>query len=391
VARRIVHVITGLPIGGSQTMLAKLVSRMDPKAWSPIVISLRDKGEVGERLEAAGIPVRALEMRESPSDLGAVARLARWLRELRPAIVQTWLYHADLFGGFAAGWAGGFPVIWNIRQSAVDPRIHRFTTIWIARLCARLSRRLPKRIVCCSETARRAHADFGYDASRMVVIPNGFDIDAFQPDPAARDSVRREFHLAPDTLLIGLVARFHPAKDHENFVEAARRLGGPRPGVHFLLCGEGVDERNEALRGWLDRSGIRNRFHLLGPRADIARVLASLDIASLSSADEGFPNVIGEAMACGVPCVATDVGECADIVGNTGRLVPRRDPAALAAAWQELIDAGTLERSRLAADARRRVERYFTLPSVVERYQSLYECVADPSAMDLGRKSPFEN
>jgi glycosyltransferase involved in cell wall biosynthesis len=374
--RRIVHIITGLPTGGTQSMLLRLLSRMDPDVWNPTVISLRDKGVIGDKLEAAGVPVRALGMREHPADLGAVARLARWLRELRPAIVQTWLYHADLFGGLAARWAGGFPVIWNIRQSTLDPHIDRSRTIWIARLCARLSRRLPKRIICCSETARRVHADLGYDADRMVVIPNGFDVDAFQPDLFARTSVRRELDLAPDTLLIGHVARFHPAKDHENLVEAARLLGEPRPGVHFLLCGEGVDERNEALRGWLDRSGIRNRFHLLGPRADIERILASLDIASLSSAEEGFPNVIGEAMACGVPCVATDVGECAEIVGNTGRVIPRRAPGALAGAWRQLIEAGPDARRGLGTEARARIEARFALPSMVTSYGALYKQVA---------------
>jgi glycosyltransferase involved in cell wall biosynthesis len=376
VARRIVHIITGLPTGGSQTMLAKLLSAMDSKAWPPEVISLRDRGAIGERLLSAGFPVRALGMRERPSDLLALVRLARWLRELRPAIVQTWLYHADLFGALAARWAGGSPVIWNIRQTTLDPRRERRATIWIARLCARLSHRLPARIICCSEASRRAHAALGYDAERMVVIPNGFDLGEFRPDAEARESVRRDLRIAADAPLVGQLARFDPQKDHENFIEAARLLAESHPAVRFLLCGEGVDERNEKLRSWIARAGITERCHLLGSRTDTPRLLAALDVASLSSAGEGFPNVLGEAMACAVPCVATDVGECAAIVGGAGRIVPRRDPAALAAAWRELIDAGADARRLLGEKARHRIETEFDLPRVAARYQGLYEQVA---------------
>jgi glycosyltransferase involved in cell wall biosynthesis len=373
--RRIVHIITGLPTGGTQSILVKLLSRMDPGAWDPTVISLRDRGVVGKRLEAQGVPVRALGMREHPADLRAIARLARWLREMRPAIVQTWLYHADLFGGLAARWAGSVPVLWNVRQSNLDPLRERGTTVWIARLCALLSRRLPARIVCCSDSARRAHAELGYDPRRMVVIPNGFDTDTFRPDTTARASVRAEIGVAPDSLLIGHVARFDPQKDHVNFLEAARLLGQSHPSVHFVLCGEGVDVLNPSLRKLIDRCGIQHRCHMLGARDDIPRILAALDVASLSSAGEGFPNVLGEAMACAVPCVATDVGECAEIIGDTGRVVPSRDPRALAAAWRQFIEAGPGPRQASGIEARARIEAQFALSAMVARYEKLYEQV----------------
>jgi glycosyltransferase involved in cell wall biosynthesis len=377
VARRIVHIITGLPTGGSQTMLAKLLSAMDSKAWVPTVISLRDEGAVGKKLASAGFAVRALGMREHPSDLLALARLARWLRELRPTIVQTWLYHADLFGGLVARWSGDCPVIWNIRQSDLDPNGNRRTTICIAHLCARLSRHIPARIICCSEASRRVHTALGYYAERMVVIPNGFDLQHFRPDPLARESVRRELGIAADTPLIGQLARFDPQKDHQTFIGAARLLVDFNPAVHFLLCGEGIDQANPELESWVAQSGLAERSHFLGPRTDIPRLMAALDVASLSSAyGEGFPNVLGEAMACGVPCVATDVGECAAIVGDAGRIVPRRDPPALAAAWRELIDAGANARRRLGEKARHRIETDFDLPRIAARYQGVYEQVA---------------
>src|SRR5262245_19275101 len=241
--RRIVHIITGLPVGGSQMMLSKLLSAMDPEAWEPEVISLRDVGEMGERIRARGITVRALGMRKRPTDAIAAAKLARWMRERPPHLIQTWLYHADLIGGIAA-WRAAVPVVWGIRQSDLRARETRRSTMWIARTCARLSGRVPRRIVCCSDAARRVHARMGYASDNMVVIPNGFDLRSFRPDPEARSSVRRELGLPPSSLLIGLVARFDAQKDHHTFVTAAARLLSLFPDVHFLLCGEGIEHRN---------------------------------------------------------------------------------------------------------------------------------------------------
>lgn len=374
--RRIAHVITGLPVGGSQVMLHKLLSATDRESWDPEVISLRDVGVMGERIAAMGIPVRALGMRERPADVTALPRLVRWLRERPPDLVQTWLYHADLIGGLAA-WRAGVPVIWGIRQSGLDPRSNRRSTIWIARICARLSRRIPRRIVCCSETALRFHASMGYSNEKMVVIPNGFDPRTFRPDPSARGSVREALSLPPSTPLVGIVARFDPEKDHRTFVRAAARLHAMMPDVHFLLCGEGIDAANGELVDWIATAGVASRCHLLGPRQDLPLLTAALDIATLSSSGEGFPNVIGEAMACGVPCVVTDVGECAAIVGDTGRVVPSRNPAALAEAWGDLLRIGAAARALLGAAARSRIEREFEIGAIARRYSALHDEVVD--------------
>jgi glycosyltransferase involved in cell wall biosynthesis len=369
--RRIVHVITGLPVGGSQMMLLKLLIAMDPQSWEAEVISLRDVGVMGERIGAMGFPVRALGMREHLRDITALGQLARTLRGRPPHVIQTWLYHADLIGGLAA-WQAGVPVIWGIRQSDLSRRDTRRSTMWIARLCARLSHRIPRRIVCCSEAARRFHTTMGYAGEKMVVIPNGFDLRSFNPDPEARRSVRQELGLTPSTPLVGLVARFDTEKDHRTFAQAAARLHALMPDVHFLLCGQGVDPRNPLLSAWLASAGVQSRSHLLGPRDDVPRLTAALDIATSSSYGEGFSNVIGEAMACGVPCVVTDVGESAAIVGDTGRVVPAKDPTALAEAWRALLEAPAA-REQLGAAARRRVESEWDITVIANRYSSLYD------------------
>ncbi len=357
-------------------MLYKLLSGTDRENFESEVVSLMDIGAIGKRIQELAVSVRALGMRQGVPSLPALLRLVYWLRQNPPHCVQTWMYHADLIGGISAKLAGGIPVIWGIRNSNLKPQHTKRTTLLTAKACARLSRRLPARIVCCSEASRQSHKEMGYAEDRMVVIPNGFDLAAFKPDQEARPAVRRELCIPGEAPLIGLVGRFNPLKDHNNFIRAAAHLHACLPDVHFLLCGDGVTWENPELVEWIKTAGIQTRCHLLGRREDIPRLTASLDIACSSSNSEGFPNVIGEAMACGVPCVVTDVGDSAMIVGETGRVVPPRNPQALAECWRELLELGPEGRSRLGSAARHRVEEHFNLPLIVTRYERLYEQVA---------------
>lgn len=373
IARRVTHVITGLNPGGAEMMLFKLLSAMDRVAFDSEVISLTDMGPLAERIQALDITVRALGMRRGVPNPLALLRLAVWLRRSKPDVIQTWMYHADLIGGIAAKLVGGIPVIWGIRHSNLDPQGSKRKTIWTANACARLSNWLPTQIVCCSEASLPVHAALGYATRKMCVIPNGFDLDVFKPDPSARRSVRTELGIPEDTLLIGMFARFHAQKDHRNFVEAATLLHARHPDVHFLLCGDGITWENRVLSGWIVAEGTHEHCHLLGPREDIPRLAAALDIASSSSSfGEGFPNVVGEAMASGVPCVVTDVGDSARIVGKTGRVVPPRDHDALGGAWKKLIEMGADARKRLGEAARKRIGDNFSLSVIAGRYEKLY-------------------
>ena len=374
---KVTHVIAGLSMGGAQMMLYKLLSTLDRSAFESEVVSLADVGPLNKKIGALGVPVKVLGMRPGvPNPIG-VHRLARWFRHDPPHVVQTWMYHADLIGGLAAKLAGGIPVTWNIRHSTLAGSGDKRSTLWTVKACAWLSGHLPHRIICCSEASRRVHTEFGYRAGKMVVIPNGFDLAAFKPDAAARQSVRQELSLQENALLIGLVGRFNAQKDHKTFIEAAARLCADVPDIHFVLCGDDITSANTELVEWMTTSGIRERCHLLGRREDMPRLTAALDIATTTSAyGEGFPNVIGEAMACGVPCVATDVGDCGLIIGDTGKLAPPRNPDAVSEAWRALVALGPGGRAQLGSTARRRVEKNFSLPSVVARYQSLYEELA---------------
>ena len=371
---KIVHVITGLGTGGAEMMLYKLLSTGNPEQHSQIVISLTDIGPVGEKIQAIGVPVFALGMKRGVPGPAAFFNLAKMLRRESPDIVQSWMYHADLIAGIAARLAGGIPVVWGIRNSTLDVASSRKMTIWLVRLCARLSSILPARIVCCSHVAAELHHQLGYTEKKMIVIPNGFDTKRFIPDSGAYHAVRKELAVDTTTILVGLVARFDPQKDHQGFINACRLVHSAYPDVHYLLCGKGINWNNSLLTSWLSEAGLENVFHLLGERDDIPHLTAALDVAvSSSSYGEAFPNVVGEAMACGVPAVVTDVGDSALIVGDTGEVVTPDDPQMLASRLKKLLSLPAESRKRLGLSARQRVEQHYDLPTITARYHHLYE------------------
>jgi glycosyltransferase involved in cell wall biosynthesis len=370
---KVAHIITGLGTGGAEFMLYKLLSHTDRARINPCVLSLLDKGDIGPRIEALGIPVHTLEMgRGRLPNPAAMLRLALLLRRLRPRLVQTWMYHADLLGGLAARLAGNRHIVWGLRQSNLEADAVKRATAYTAKLCAALSSWLPQCIVCGSEAARRVHAELGYAEKKMRVIPNGFDLGLFRPDPAARRSLAEELNLADEAILVGLVGRFDPQKDHRTFVAAATRVAADCPNVRFLLCGAGVEWNNRKLSAWIDSAGIRDRFNLLGRRDDMPRITAALDLACSSSYGEGFPNAVGEAMACGVPCAVTDVGDSALIVGETGAVVPPKDPAALASAIAAMVGLEPTARRQLGKAARQRIADEYALEGIAQQHERLY-------------------
>ena len=369
---KLTHIITSLDMGGAEIMLYRLLEHIDRDRFENKVISLIPAGEVGDKIQALGIPVRSLGMRSRRPTVSALFRLWNLLRREPPALLQTWMYHADLLGGLA-GLLTHIPVVWGIHNVSLDPMAIKRSTIRVVNLNSSFSSWLPRRIVSCSEAAYKIHVNIGYNPKKFVIIPNGINLSEFHPDPEARASLRRELGLFPDTFVIGLVARFDPLKDHLTFVEAARLCCLRHPQIHFLMCGKDISRENKALSGWIESAGIRENCHLLGSRDDIPHVMAGMDINTLSSIGEAFPNVLGEAMACGVPCVATDVGDSSLIIGDTGMVVPPKDPQALADAWERLLRLSAEERLTLGERARQRIQQLFNIVQITHRYEDLYE------------------
>ena len=375
---KLAMVITGLSTGGAETMLLKVLENMDRKHFSPYVISLTTRGQIASRIEALGVPVEALGMR--PGRFGPIKffNLINHLRKPHPSAVHTWMYHADLLGGLAARMAGIQAIGWAIRHSNLSPLQDKRSTWWVMRACASLSSRLPKKILCCSQTARDVHVSAGYDERKMMVIPNGFDLVRFRPDSGARVSVHTELGLSEDALLVGLIARYHPQKNHAGFFEAAATIHQHNPNIHFLLAGAGVEAGNLELRHTVQEAGVEEHTHILGNRRDVPRLMAALDVlASSSSHGEAFPNVLGEAMACGVPCVVTDVGDSAEIVGETGRVVSSGDMTGLARHVIEILELSPHERRALGELARENVRAKYDILKVVKQYEEFYESLME--------------
>ncbi|MBS1808844.1 MAG: glycosyltransferase [Acidobacteria bacterium] len=371
------HIITGLNLGGAEMMLYKVLLQMNRDAFQAEVISLREMGALGEKIAKLGIPVRTLNMRPGVPDPRALWRLVRILKRQSPDLIQSWMYHANLMGGIAAKLAGNIPIVWGIHHSNFDPKKSKRQTVWTMKAGALLSSRVPREIICCGEVPKRVHIEMGYDAKKTVAIPNGFDLTKFHPDPQARTSVRQELNIPVNAPLVGLIARYHPKKDHHTFVQAAELLHRTQPDVFFLLCGTDISAANKELVAWIRAAGIEDRCRLLGIREDMPRITAALDVAtSVSSYGEGFPIVMGEAMACGVPCVVTDVGDSAHLVGTTGLVVPPQDPLKLSQAWRCLLQLDRETKSRLGRDARHRIADNFSLPIIVSRYEQVYHRVA---------------
>jgi glycosyltransferase involved in cell wall biosynthesis len=383
---KVMHVISDLSIGGAEMALYKLLAKTNRQRFEPIVVSLCDHGVLRERIEALGVAVHTAGMKPGRPSLAGLWRLVSLIRQLQPDLVFGWMYHSCLAIEVAKIFSGRrMPVLWGIHCSSSPLLVEKKLTTAVIRFCGLLSRR-PAKIVFVSHAGQSEHQRLRYHVENSCVIPNGIDTKKFIPSTQARSSVRSEMGLTEDAFLIGIIGRSHPMKDHANFLAAAGLISKTHPETHFLLIGRGMNQGNQALVESIRKLGIGDRAHLLGEHHDTSRLAAALDIFTLSSAyGESCPNVIGEAMASGVPCVVTNVGDADWLVGETGRVVPPREANALASACRELIDLKPQDRAALGLLARERVLAHFPIQSIIGRYEELYETILMSHAPERSR------
>lgn len=372
----VMHVITDLDVGGAEMMLARLLGAADRRRFRMSVASLMVPGAVAAELLAQGIEVHSLGLGRGRIDPRGIWRLVRLLRTGRVDVLQSWLYHADLLGLIAARLAGVGALAWNLRCSDMELARYSRLSMMVVKLLARLSR-VPQLVIANSVAGQAVHQRLGYRPRRWEIVPNGIDTLRFRPDPEARRALRQSLGILPDAFVVCLPARFDPIKDHATFLAAVARFGANHRDARFILAGKGNDAENPRLRDLLAGSVSADQVLLLGVRSDMPALLAAADVVALSSAfGEGFPNVVAEGMACGVPVVSTDVGDAAEIIGDAGLVVRRRDPDAMAAAWQQLCDLGPAGRRELGERARERISERYALAPIVARYEALYEELA---------------
>lgn len=391
---RIMHVITGLNLGGAETWLTRLLLRLPAERFDCRVVSLMDGGELAGAIRSMGVPVTSLGMGRGLPDPRGLWRLARLMREQRPQVVQTWLYHADLLGLLAARLSGcGAMVSWGLRCAYMDLARYGLGTRLTLRACAALSG-WPEAVTANSQAGADHHLALGYRPRRLVVLENGVDGERFRPDAEARARLRREWGLAEGAPLIGLVARVDPMKGHAVFCRAAEALLRARPDARFLFCGEGTQPGSAELDALIARHGLADAVVRLGRRADVAQVYAALDVLALPSLGEGFPNAVLEALSCAVPCVCLDVGDARAMCGPGGLVAPAAlsGPGAseadragfLARALGKLLALGAPERSALGALGRAHVLERSGLERAVERWATYFESLAS------GPKTPAD-
>ncbi len=370
---KIIHIIVGLNVGGAEMMLKRLIESEPASIPETIVVSLTSLGVIGESLRARGVCVHTLGMSSALDFPITLWRLIRLIRQYRPAIVQTWMYHADLFGGLAARMAGIRHVIWGIRTT--DIRACSKATAIVRWTCAKLSSWMPQVIVCAAEASRQSHIAAGYDMKKMIVVPNGYDFFLLSVSDDERYALREQCGISQNEVVVGSLGRFHADKDQENFVRAAGLLTAQFPQLRFLMVGRGLDSFNAQLVDWIEKSGFKDRFVLLGERKDVPQCLAAMDIFCLHSRTEGFPNVLAEAMAMGLPCITTDVGDAAMLLADTGVVVPKENSTALAQGVKRLLALDQDARHVLGMRAKARVEAEFSMARVRERFEEIYRRV----------------
>jgi glycosyltransferase involved in cell wall biosynthesis len=370
--KTILFITTGLNLGGAEVMLYHFVARIDRSKFSPHIISLLGAGVVSQKIESLGIPVYHMDFRQNSSVFNKTIFFLRLVKKISPDIIQGWMYH----GIFAAQIANMFsvkktPIVWSIHSTFHD--VVKASTSLMINILKILSYH-PRSILYVSVKSYEQHTSVGYCNSHAQVIPNGFDTAFFKPSSLSRAELRQKLSLNEKVFLVGLVARFHPMKDHLTFLKAASLVLEMYPEVHFVLAGKNVTPDNTQLNKWLSDLEISSNVHLLGEQENSKDIIAALDILSTSSAyGESFPMVIGEAMACGVPCVVTDVGDSAKIVGSVGFVVPSQSPEELANKWIYLLRMDVEDKYQLGLKARQKIEDDFSLQSVVSKYEELYQ------------------
>lgn len=370
---RVAQLITGLNTGGAETTILRLLERLDPQRFESFAISLTTAGTVGPRIAELGIEVVESGAGSLPTP-GDVWRIRNDIARLDLDLVQTWTLYGNVLGGIGARLAGRSPIVWGVHHSGDDLASMGRKVVATQRFERRLAPRLPDRIVACSLASLEMLQHFGYPQDKIVTILNGFDVSRLRPDREAREEARAELGIEARDVAVGHVARFHPVKRHDLFLRAAAAVARSVPEARFVLCGPGVEWRNPELAKLAKPLG--DRVIMLGERADMPRVYPAFDLCCSSSSAEALPLAVGEAMACGVPVVATDCGDSASLVADTGRIVPVGDEPALAAAIGELAAAPTAERRALGAAARRRVESRYSLDRMVDSYSELWEQLA---------------
>tara|TARA_B100001093_G_scaffold22981_1_gene20384 strand:- start:2053 stop:3177 length:1125 start_codon:yes stop_codon:yes gene_type:complete len=370
---QVLHIITGLKKGGAETLLCNLCQY--DKEFNHTIISLSDTPDLEASFIKLNIPLFSLNFPDGKIKFSGVLKLYRLIKKINPDIVQTWMIHADLIGGLTARFIGIKNIFWGVHHTELIHGKVKWSTILILKINVFLSHFIPKKIIYCAEKSRSVQESIGFKKSKGAVIQNGYDIKRFYRNTNLGNNFRNELKISDDTFVIGHVGSYDPLKDQNTLIEALDILNKQNFKFNAVLVGKNLDNNNNDLVTKIEEKELSDRIHLLGLRNDIPAVMNGIDLFILSSISEAFPNVLNEAMACGTPCITTDVGDASLIVKNTGWIVPPKNPKLIVDA---VIDAEDEFRSRTISwlkrkdDCHERINKNFSLKKMTRKYKELW-------------------
>lgn len=371
---RVLFLIRSLGRGGAERQLVMLATGLHRSGWEVAVACFYAGGAFQHELERSGVPVLDLRKRGRWDVFGFLWRLWRTLRQFEPHIVHGYLTVGNLLSLLARAACPGSRVVWGVRSSFID----RARYDWMSRVTFALSCRMARgadRIIFNSQAGSKLHGECGYPADRLVVIANGVDVDHFRFDETARQQMRRQWGATNRDVLVGLIGRLDPMKDHPTFLQAAALLVEDHAPWRFVCVGEGSSEYASELTVKARELGLAGRVVWAGPCENMVAAYSAMDIVVSSSSGEGFPNVVAEAMACGRPCVVTQVGDSAHLVADTGVVVPPRNPQALRDGIAQMQRRIESDSRATAIAARARVVDHFSTDRLIDRSARVLENV----------------
>jgi len=376
----VLHFTPSVGGGGAEAMLCNLVEAMQGGPWRTVVVAVKT-GTTGCKAERMREIADVFYDLDSPSLLrpALFKKLKAIIATEKPDVVQTWMHHADFVGGLAARLSGVKHVVWGIHSRTIfrwpgDSDL-KFSLFQMAIRAASMA--IPRKIVSCSETAINDHASMGFPRRKMAFIANGICTKRFEPSVEKGVKTRLALDIPLDAPVVGFVGRFHPVKNLQLYFRAAAILQSKMPETHFIMSGGSAETLDEQASAAFESLPDRSKVHFLPFNAATEEVYPACSVFTLCSESEALPMTILEAMACGVPCVTTDVGDCATVIAETGLVVPPSDPASLAAGWEKMLTADSATRNALSQTARARVVANFSIAHAAEQYQHTYQSLIE--------------
>ncbi|MEP6729704.1 MAG: glycosyltransferase [bacterium] len=363
--------ISGLGQGGAEESLRKLTIRTQRLGVEGLIVNLGTGGVLRPEFESAGARVEDLCISGIPTPR-ALFRLRRIAEQWRPDIIEGWMTHANVLATMLGSVHSSARVVWNVRASLLLST-EKLLTRTLTRSSTMLSRRADA-IVYNSARAAEQYRTIGYSPRVTHIIPNGFDTQTFAGGVAQRREARAKFALTDDADVIGHISRWHPDKDLATLFDAFVRVRARHDAVLLVVAGEGLSEDNPDFMREVEARGLRGSVRALGSVRPVSTLFPAFDAFALTSLREGFPNVLGEALACGVQCVATDVGACREVIGDAS-VYPVGDAAGVAEGLLQILAQSQAQRDRRAQEGRARVESLFSIDELGRRYVALYESV----------------